>query len=169
MSQDGASDLNRSTLPLRWASSSYPPGSPAPMGEGAGLPSRLSIRNKYSIERVSRGLGSGLQRRTRGACGWVLSVKNTSNPPTPAALLYVPRSPSGLAGIWGIWGSSPALSHIWIVLAGHVPSLPRRMCATLEELLDCGLASRTGYQGRVVGSGPLGRGFPGSPSSHHCR
>lgn len=70
-------------------------------------------------------------------------------------VLCVPRFPCSLAGIWDIWGSSPAESHIWIPLALRVPSWLRRMYSMPEELLDCGLAARTGYQSRVA-AGPWG-------------
>lgn len=70
-------------------------------------------------------------------------------------VLYVPRFPRSLVGIWGIWGSSPAESHIWIPLALRVPSWLRRMYSMPEELLDCGLAARTGYQSGVA-AGPGG-------------
>lgn len=78
---------------------------------------------------------------TRGARGWLLGPQGGQE--SQAALLCIPRFLSGLAGMWGIWGSSPAQSHIWILLALRVPSWPGRMCATPEELLDCGLAART--------------------------
>lgn len=67
--------------------------------------------------------------------------------------------------MWGIWGSSPAQSHIWILLALHVPSWPGRMCATPEELLDCGLATQTRLSKQSGGQqGPWGGA---SQALHH--
>lgn len=97
--------------------------------------------------------------------GWRLGARGPQGVhESPASLLYISRSLSGLAGIWGTWGSSPVKSHIWIVLVRCVPFQPGKMCATPEEPLDCGFA-RLGYQSGVAGSWPLGRGFLGATSS----